>query len=231
MCRGRLAQSPAKASKSSTPTRHLRALLSARLEEPEVAALVGAENFLRVELGVTALRRRPGYFTAAARALSSASSTADRCARSLTDRRMRSPLRTSAERAARRRVRRDVQHDGAEGGAAHARVGDAHHVLDAGAARASSGSADSRPPACAYGDMRPGVLQHQDIVRRRRRASGSSMRAARSSSEENTTARPSCSNSLASAAERLRIAPLRRQRCRTARPARPAARAARRARR
>ena len=37
------------------------------------------------------------------------------------------------------------------------------------------------------------------------------MRAARSSSEENTTARPSCSNSWASAAERLRIAPLRRE--------------------
>src|ERR1700686_3167443 len=32
---------------------------------------------------------------------------------------------------------------------------------------------------------------------------GSSIRAARSASEENTTARPSCSNSLASAAERL----------------------------
>ena len=34
------------------------------------------------------------------------------------------------------------------------------------------------------------------------------MRAARSASEENTTALPSCSNSRASAAERLRIAPL-----------------------
>ena len=37
------------------------------------------------------------------------------------------------------------------------------------------------------------------------------MRAARSASEENTTAPPSCSNSFASAAERLRIAPLRRE--------------------
>src|SRR2546422_3446852 len=35
-----------------------------------------------------------------------------------------------AERAAVGRLGRDVQHDGAIGGAAHARVGDPHHVRD-----------------------------------------------------------------------------------------------------
>ena len=115
-----------------------------------------------------------------------------------------------AERAAGGGIGRDVQHDGAEGGAAHARVGDADHVLDAvlrellrdrqiaGLRHRLGRSAGRRSaaPECPAASTS---------------SAGSSMRAARSASEENTTALPSCSNSLASAAERLRIAPLRRE--------------------
>ena len=115
-----------------------------------------------------------------------------------------------AERAAGSGIRRHVQHDGAEGGAAHARIGDAHHVLDALARelfrdRQIAGLRHRRRR------MRAGILQHQNVVRPRRRAWD--RRCARRDPRARKTPPPCprCSNSLASAAERLRIAPLRRE--------------------
>ena len=68
-----------------------------------------------------------------------------------------------AERAAAGGVRRDVQHDGAEGGAAHARVGHAHHVLDALGGELLR---DRQIAGLRHGGrrMRAGVLQHQNVV-------------------------------------------------------------------
>ena len=63
---------------------------------------------------------------------------------------------------AKRRLRRHVQHDGAEGRAAHARVGDAQHVALAGQLardRQVTGLGHARP---AQGT---GVLQQQAVVR------------------------------------------------------------------
>ena len=70
-----------------------------------------------------------------------------------------------AERAADRRFRRDVQHDRAEGGAAHARVGNADHVLDAGLRELLRDRqiAGLRHAGRALG---PGIAQDQDVVRR-----------------------------------------------------------------
>jgi hypothetical protein len=67
------------------------------------------------------------------------------------------------ERAAERGLGRDVQDDRAERGAAHARVGDAHHVLDALLRellrdRKVAGLGHSRCPPWA------GVGQHEDVV-------------------------------------------------------------------
>ena len=125
---------------------------------------------------------------------------------SATERRMRSPLRTAAERPADGRLRRDVQHDRAEGGAAHARVGDAHHVLDARPARASSGSAGSPPPACrprcgpafCSTSTSSGVDVEVGVVDAGRRGPRGSSK---------TTARPSARTGRRSAAARLKMAP------------------------
>ena len=77
---------------------------------------------------------------------------------------MRSPSRTAASGPPTRRLGRDVQHDRAEGGARHARVRDADHVLDAGLRqllrdRQIAGFRHARR-------VRSGVLQHEHIARR-----------------------------------------------------------------
>ena len=64
-----------------------------------------------------------------------------------------------------RGFRRDVQHDGAERRAAHARVGDADHVLHAGA-RELHGNRKRAGLGHARGAFRAGVAQHQDVVGR-----------------------------------------------------------------
>ena len=84
--------------------------------------------------------------------------------RSLTERRMRSPFRTWASGPPAAASGRHVQHDRAIGGAAHPRVRNAHHVLDPGARellrdRQIAGLGHPRS------GERPGILQHQEIVR------------------------------------------------------------------
>ena len=140
---------------------------------------------------------------------------------------MRSPLRTAAERPARRRLGRDMQHDRAEGGAAHARVGDAHHVLDARRAPALRGSADSRPRACRDGACGPAFCSTRKSSGVTSR-SGSSMRAARSSSDVEHHRAAFVLEQASVGGRALEDRAVRRQRCRTARPARRPAAAARR---
>ena len=99
-----------------------------------------------------------------ARRRSSSSGTSSSSWRSGTSRRIRSPVRTSAERAADSRLRCDMQHDGAERGAAHPRIGDADHVLDAGLRqllrdRQVAGLRHARRA------LRSGIAQHEDVVR------------------------------------------------------------------
>ena len=84
--------------------------------------------------------------------------------RSFTESRMRSPFRTKPERAAGGGVGGDVQHDGAERGAAHARVGDAHHVLDA-ALRELFRNRQIAGFRHAFRRVRAGVLQHHNVLR------------------------------------------------------------------
>ncbi len=68
---------------------------------------------------------RPAFFSSA----SSTKRSIRLC--SLTERRMRSPLRTRPSEPPEALVRRHMQHDGAERGSAHARIRYSHHVLDA----------------------------------------------------------------------------------------------------
>ena len=84
--------------------------------------------------------------------------------RCFTESRMRSPFAHQAERAAGGAVRRHMQHDGAEGRAAHARVGNAHHVLDAFGRELLR---DRQIAGLRHrgGRMRAGILQHQNILR------------------------------------------------------------------
>ena len=70
-----------------------------------------------------------------------------------------------AKRAAVSRFRRDVQHDRAEGRAAHPRVRDAHHVLDAGARELARNRQIAGFGHAGAAD-RPGILQNQEIIRR-----------------------------------------------------------------
>ena len=58
-----------------------------------------------------------------------------------------------------------MQHDGSEGGAAHAAVGNADHVLDAGTRQLQRDRQVTclGHAGCAFG---PDVLEHQDIVGR-----------------------------------------------------------------
>ena len=67
------------------------------------------------------------------------------------------------ERAADRRFGRDMEHDGAEGGAAHARVGDAQHVLDAAAGEFARNGDISRFRHSRR-SLRAGVAQHKHVV-------------------------------------------------------------------
>src|SRR6478672_12129997 len=114
MCRGRLAQSPAKASKSSTQTGHFAPFASGRLEESEVATLVGAEDFARVKLCVTALRRRCGQFRSR-RACFKFRRVDGEIDAALLDREADAvAVLDQRQRTARGGVRRYVQHDGAE---------------------------------------------------------------------------------------------------------------------
>ena len=125
--------------------------------------------------------------------------------RSATLRRIRSPLRTRPSGPPTAASGRDVQHDRAERGAAHARIRDPDHVLDAGA-RELAGDRQVARLRHAGAARRAGVLQHQHVVRRDVEVRIVDPR--REILEAlNTTARPSCSNSRASAAERFRIAP------------------------
>ena len=137
-----------------------------RAQERKVATVIGAEDFLRIELGIAALglRWRPAC-AAAARRFNSASSTRRSMRRSLTERRMRSPLRTRPSGPPEAESGRHMQHDGAERGAAHARVGDADHVLDA-ALRELLRDRQVAGLGHAFGRVRAGILQHQHVLRR-----------------------------------------------------------------
>jgi hypothetical protein len=77
------------------------------------------------------LKAGSGAIHSARRRASSASSTSRCKRRASTSSSIQSPFRTSAKRAAQRGLGAHVQHHGAIGGAAHARVADAHHVGDA----------------------------------------------------------------------------------------------------
>ena len=109
------------------------------------------------------------------------------------------------ERAADGGLGRDVEDDGAEGGAGHAGVGDADHVLDAGA-----GEFERDGQVAGFGHARARRRGRRCGGRGcRRRAtsrSGRSMRAARSSSESKTTARPVWRRRCGEAAECLMTA-------------------------
>ena len=110
------------------------------------------------------------------------------------------------QRPAGGRFGRDVQHDGAVGGAAHARVGDAHHVGDAlaqqlrrqrhvadlGHAGIAAAGRSSSAPSRSVSSMS---------------SASSSMRAWKSSMSSNTTARPRCCIRCGDAADGLITAP------------------------
>ena len=108
------------------------------------------------------------------------------------------------ERAADGGLGRDVEDDGAEGGAGHAGVGDADHVLDTGA-----GEFERDGQVAGFGHAGgadgAGVAEDQDVVGVTSR-SGESMRAARSSRESKTTARPVWRRRCGEAAECLMTA-------------------------
>ena len=74
-----------------------------------------------------------------------------------------SPFCTSASGPPTADFRRDVQHDGAEGGAAHARIGYPHHVLDAAARELLR---DRQVARLRHARRAPGagVAQHQHVV-------------------------------------------------------------------
>jgi hypothetical protein len=67
------------------------------------------------------------------------------------------------QRTADRGFRRDVQHDGAERRAAHPRIGNPHHVLDAGA-RELSRDRQIAGLRHARRALRAGIAQHQHVV-------------------------------------------------------------------
>ena len=82
-----------------------------------------------------------------------------------TSSRIMSPFLHQRQRAADRGFRRDVQHDGAERRAAHPRIRNPHHVLDAGARqlhrdRQIAGLRHARRA------LRAGIAQHQHVVGR-----------------------------------------------------------------
>src|SRR5262245_45392200 len=102
-----------------------------RPQEREIAAVVSTENFPCVELRIAALglrlRRRHGggpplQFRLFHQEIDTLLLHREPDAVAVAH---------EAQRSAGRGVRRDMEHDGAEGGAAHACVGDADHVLDA----------------------------------------------------------------------------------------------------
>ena len=151
-------------------------------------------------------RCRPWRLTALRRFASSASSTSRSSRRSFTLRRTLSPVAHQRQRPAGRGLRRDVQHDGAVGGARHARVRDAHHVLDA---RRQQLLGDRQEARLRHGGgaARAGVLQDEEIVGRdvelRGRRCGRPGRRARRTPPR----APVFSNSAGVAAERLMMAP------------------------
>src|SRR5262249_21769993 len=104
---------------------------SLRPQEFEVAALVGAQDLLRIELGIAArgLLARKRCTGSALLELGLVDQELD--AARLHRQANAVAVAHQAERPARGSVGCHVQHDGAERSAAHARIGDAHHVLDA----------------------------------------------------------------------------------------------------
>src|SRR5579885_588921 len=112
----------------SSPAKRCAVLPPRRLaQEIEVTALIGAENLVAVEAGIAARRARRDRRLAL-------------CQRGGIDEEVEAALADAeanpvavadeAERAAARGVGRHMEDDGAIGGAAHPRIGDAHHVLD-----------------------------------------------------------------------------------------------------
>src|SRR5262245_56619099 len=100
-------------------------------QERKIAAVIGAENLLRIELGVAALGPllRGLHGGGPLLELGVLHPEID------TPLLHREPdavtVSHQSERATLSGVGRHVQHDGTEGGAAHARVGDPDHILDA----------------------------------------------------------------------------------------------------
>ena len=129
----------------------------------EVAAFVGLQHPVVVELRPAARRRRRGGRACGAAAgqlgivdeeVEPALLDADADAVAVAH---------EPERPAVRRLRRDVEHDGAVGGAAHARVGQAQHVLDA---RRRELLRDRQVAGLRHAaGLRAGVLQHERVVR------------------------------------------------------------------
>ena len=109
------------------------------------------------------------------------------------------------ERPADRCLGRHMQHDGAVGRAAHARIGNAHHVLHACSRELRSGSADTRPPASR---RRAGRRSSAPGCRRRSRPAQDRRCVRRGPRGSRTRRRgPSVSNNAGVAAARLKIAP------------------------
>ena len=131
-------------------------------QEVEVAAAVGLQDFAAVEKGVAALGNRRRGDRAARQLL-----RGDQEVEAALGDREADPVAVPdlGERAAARRVGGHMQDDRAIGGAAHARVGDAHHVLDSGP-RQFARDRQVAGLGHARGAERPGVLQYQEIVRR-----------------------------------------------------------------
>ena len=155
----------------------------------------------------------------ALRRASSAASTSRSSRRSRTESRMRSPVAHERERSADRRFGRYVQHDRAVRGAAHARVGDAHHVLYAGARELRRDR-----QVAGFGHAVAALRSRSSACTRKSSgatsSAGSSMRAARSAGDANTTARPAALEESRVGGGALEDRAVRRERCRTARPGR-----------
>ena len=133
---------------------------------PEIAALVGLENALLEQPRIAARREAPVDGRSAGRAAAKLG---------FLDEDVEPPRRDiepdhvavaqEGERTADRRLGGDMDDDGAEGGAAHAGVGDPHHVLDAGRGELARDRQEARL-GHAGRPFRAGVAEDEDVVGR-----------------------------------------------------------------
>src|SRR5262245_15660313 len=135
-------------------------------EEIEVAAEAGLGDVIDVEPGIAArrlLRRRPARSAVRKLRLIHQEVEAARSGVEADD----VAVLHQRQRPTRRRFRRHMQHHRAERGAAHAGVGNPHHVLDATAAQ-FLGDRQGAGFRHARRADRAGIAQHQNMLRRDR---------------------------------------------------------------